>query len=402
MKLVCVDCGLVQEDGYKPVCDGCGGLTNPVYDLSSARLRRSDNPYIRFSDFLPVQDESLLPDIAGYTPVIHAVNLGRMFGLPKLYLKNETVLPTGTTKYRMASVALPYLYECGVTHFCTSSTGNTSTAYASRVPNTPDIRMTLFTASSFSHRVNYMDHPRIEHYILADASFAEAFEFAGAYARWNGYTGERGFFNPGRREGLKLAFFEATDQVPGCIDCYVQAVSSAMGVYGTYSGARELLAMGHISRLPRLLCMQQDSCAPMARAWSEESDRISDRHIVRNPSGIAEAILRGDPTRVYPYVRKIVTESGGCITAISEEEIRRMRQLLLDEEGVDACFSASTALAGLIKAAFAGVVSREETILVNLTGRDRIDVPVAGGWKYRRNNETWEREELQSIGGQFP
>lgn len=79
-----------------------------------------------------------------------------------------------------------------------------------------------------------------------------------------------------------------------------------------------------------------------------------------------------------------------------------MRQLLLDEEGVDACFSASTALAGLIKAAFAGVVSREETILVNLTGRDRIDVPVAGGWKYRRNNETWEREELQSIGGQFP
>ncbi len=36
-----------------------------------------------------------------------------------------------------------------------------------------------------------------------------------------------------RREGLKLAFLEAAEQVPGPIDWYVQAISSGMGVYGT-------------------------------------------------------------------------------------------------------------------------------------------------------------------------
>jgi threonine synthase len=401
VKLVCVACNKVQERGYKPVCDACGALTNPEYDLSRVRFRRSANPYVRFSGLLPVKDKSLLPDSAAYTPVVHARNLGRKIGLPGLFLKNETILPTGTTKFRMAAVALPYLYECGVKHFCTSSTGNTSTAYAARIPDTPDIRMTLFTASGFRHRVNYVENPRIRHYVLEDANFAEAFECAGVYARENGYTSERGFFNPGRREGLKLAFFEATEQVPGNIDCYVQGVSSAMGVYGTYSGARELYATGQISRIPRLLCVQQSSCAPMATAWSEGADHIDDRHIVRNPTGIAEAILRGDPTRVYPYVKAIVEKSGGQIVSVTEEQIRAARQELADEEGVDACFSASTALAGLIEANQKGLIPAEETILVNLTGRDRVSEPIADYFNCRTRNGVWEhdgRRLIQSAG----
>jgi threonine synthase len=93
---------------------------------------------------------------------------------------------------------------------------------------------------------------------------------------------------------------EATDQIPAPIDWYVQAVSSAMGVYGTYKGAKELLALGHISRLPRLLCVQQETCCPMVRAWQAGSETIRPQDIVHKPEGIAKAILRGDPSRAYP------------------------------------------------------------------------------------------------------
>lgn len=400
MELVCVTCGKLQGSGYKPVCEECGSLTNPVYNLDKTRLRESDNPFERFADLLPLRDRSLLPRDAGYTPVVKSRNLGARFGLQHLYLKNETVLPTKTTKYRMAAVALPYLYECGVGHFCTSSTGNTSTAYASLLPNTPDLKMTLFTASDFIHRVNYREHPRISHFILDGASFSEAFDTAGAYARMRGHTSERGFFNPGRREGLKLAFFEAVDQLPRSIDCYVQAVSSAMGVFGTFSGARELLAMGLIRRLPRLLCIQQSSCAPMARAWCDGADSIGEEYIVDNPRGIAEAILRGNPSRVYPYVKEVVRESRGEIAFVSDVDIRQARNLLLDEEGIDVCFSAATAMAGLIRLSRQGLVSKDETILVNLTGKDRNhDFTAEGTWFCKRDNK-WHSK--QSPGVTFP
>src|SRR5256886_15862678 len=126
---------------------------------------------------------------------------------------------------------------------------------------------------------------------MRDASFVDAATYAGSYARQHGLVSESGFFNPGRREGLKLAFLEAAEQVPRPIDWYVQAVSSAMGVYGVYKGAKELHALELGERPPRLLCVQQETCAPMVAAWEDGSDRIRPEHIVERPAGIAKPIL---------------------------------------------------------------------------------------------------------------
>jgi threonine synthase len=366
-------------------------MTDVEYDLGKVELHESPNPYVRFADLLPIRTlHDRLPADARYTPTIHAARLGARLGMPSLYLKNETVLPTCSTKDRMAAVSLAYLSECGVRAFCTSSSGNSSTSYAYAIRAHPDMRLYLFTAESFLRRVQYADHAQVVHVGLRDASFVEAFEFAGTYAQQHGLSSERGFFNLGRREGLKLTFLEASEQVDAPIDWYVQAVSSAMGVYGTYKGAKELHRLKRIDRLPKLLCAQQESCAPMARAFAEGSATIQPHHIVRRPSGIAEAILRGDPTRAYPHVRTIVIESGGGFVSVNEAEIREARRMVEELEGVSPCFSSSTAVAGLIKQVRGGAFPKREAVLVNLTGADRENAPHpghvvwmrrgAGGW----------------------
>lgn len=374
--LVCGSCGATQSSPYSPFCEYCNRMTEVAFKLDQVQLHDAanppaSNPYHRFFDLIPVNDRKLLPADATYTPCIHATRLGETLGMPHLYLKDETALPTGTTKYRMAAVSLPYLYESGVRHFCTSSTGNSSTAYARLMPNIPGLKMSLFTGSAFRHRVNYATNPQIHHYVLRNGTFVEAFDCAAAFAKEHGYTSERGFFNVGRREGLKLAFFEATDQIPQPIDWYVQAVSSAMGVYGTWKGAKELQAIGHIDRLPHLLCVQQETCAPLVNAWRDNAEAIGEHHIVRNPNGIAKAILRGDPSRVYPYMRAIVQESAGDFTAVSEAQIRAAREQVLELEGIDICFSAAAAVAGLIQSVQSGRVPREHCVMINLTGSDR-------------------------------
>jgi len=357
------------------------------YPLAAIRLEDSPDPYVRFAPLLPLS-QGRLP-AASYTPLVHASRLGRRLGLTSLYLKNETVLPTGTTKDRMGAVSVAYLHECGVRDFCASSTGNSSTAFAHAIRAFPDMRLYLFTAEQFVTRVQHAEHAQVRHFGLRDATFVEAAAFAGVYAARHGHASESGFFNPGRREGLKLAFLEASEQAPRPIDWYVQSVSSAMGVYGAYKGARELHGMGRLARLPRLLCVQQESCAPMARAFADGAEAIGPQHRVARPTGIAEAILRGDPTRAYPHIRRIVTESGGGFAVVSEVDIREARRLAEDLEGLSPCFSASAAVAGLIRAAEDGGVDRDALVVINLTGSDRNGPPPARIEWLDRTGDGW-------------
>jgi threonine synthase len=166
-----------------------------------------------------------------------------------------------------------------------------------------------------------------------------------------------------------------------------------MGVYGTYKGAKELRAIGEIDRVPKLLCAQQESCAPLVHAYNDGSAAIEEKHIVRRPHGIAEAILRGDPSRVYPYVKSIVTESGGDCVAVTEAEIREARTMTEELEGISPCFSASTAVAGLMKQVKRGRFPCKETVLVNLTGGDRPRTPAAESVRWlRREGDGWAEE----------
>ena len=378
----CIACGTQYPSGFHPFCGACGGMVDVEYDLEKVKLEDSPNPYIRFAGLLPLTELHDGMPAATYTPLVHATRLGGELGMTSLYLKNETVLPTKTTKDRMAAVSLPYLRERGVRAFCASSTGNSGTSFANGIQGYPDMYLFLFTAEEFVPRVQHADHGQVTHFGMRDASFVEAAAYAGMYARIHGLVSENGFFNPGRREGLKLAFLEASEQAPQPIDWYVQAVSSAMGVYGAYKGARELLRMNRLQRLPRLLCVQQETCAPMVHAFADGSETIRPEHLVARPYGIAEAILRGDPTRAYPHVRRTVVESGGGFVAVSEVEIREARRRVEETEGISPCFSASAALAGLIKSVRNQSFSRNSCVVVNLTGGDR---PAS----HQSSNITW-------------
>lgn len=114
----------------------------------------------------------------------------------------------------------------------------------------------------------------------------------------------------------------------------------------------------------------------MAHAYAEGEEAIRPRHVIQNPTGIAQAILRGDPTQSYPYVLSVCAATGGRVTAVDEHEIRRVRDLLEETEGTQVCFAGATALAGAIGLRELGVLPADAPTLVNLTGGDRPPAPV--------------------------
>ncbi len=367
----CVRCGKTFR-GYNSFCDQCGDMIDVEYDLTSTMLHDSANTLERFFDLLPLEHSgNMLPINLPRTPCVHAQELAQYLGLDHLYLKDDTVYPTGTTKDRMAAVALSFLRETGITEFSATSTGNSSTSFAYALSWWPEAVLYLFTAEEFLDRVQHAEHPQVVHFVLKDASFVEAGACALKFAEHHDLLAERGFFNPARREGLKLAFLEAAEQVPQTIDWYVQAVSSAMGVYGVYKGARELLALDRIGHLPHLLCVQQETCNPMVRAWRDGSLVIRPEDIIARPTGIASSILRGDPAKAYPYVAPLVAASNGSFVDVGESQIREARRMVEELAGISPCFSASTAMAGLVKLIRQEQFPLHDIVLVNLTGGDR-------------------------------
>jgi threonine synthase len=372
-KLVCRSCQKTVTSGFHPVCE-CGGMMDPKYSLKNARIRDdAENPLLRFFDLLPVRRQSSLCWLGdGNTPTVHARELGKRFGVPKLYLKNETTNPTRTTKDRMASVVLSFFKEAGVSEFACSSTGNSSTSFARGVTKVPGFKLHVFVGRDFLHRMNFDSSAQIKVYWVKDATFAEAHECARAYAQRNAeITGERGFFNPGRREGLKLAFIEGVLDMPEAPHWYFQAASSGMGVYGAWRGAQQLYEMGRLRRLPRLACVQQETCAPMVSSWRAGSSVTRPQDIVAKPVGIAEAILRGNPSNTYPHLYNIVRESGGTFESVSDHEIREAQKMLVDTTGIDCCEAAATTLAAIRKMAAAHELRSDDVVFANITGAIR-------------------------------
>ena len=73
----------------------------------------------------------------------------------------------------------------------------------------PQFQMHLYVGREFEDRVRFVENnARVSMHVLEDFTFSEAFKYAKQEARRRGVPFEAGFFNPARREGLKLAFLK--------------------------------------------------------------------------------------------------------------------------------------------------------------------------------------------------
>jgi threonine synthase len=374
IRYLCLLCGQEAADLRANRCASCGGAIDAIYDLDQAAVpqrRETPNTIKHFFSLLPLRDPSALGWLGeGNTPCFEVPELAGQLGIGRLFFKDESVNPTRSTKDRIASVGFSRFSEIGVSDLVMASTGNSSTAYARGAQLLPGFRLHVFIGRDFLDRLNYPDNPAVTTHVV-DGGFVAAGQMGQRFAKQEGYYWEGGFFNLARREGLKTAYLEAFDEMPAQPDYVFQAVSSGMGLLGGFKGAIEYREIGRLSRLPAFVGVQQASCAPMAHAFAEGAESISDRHIVHEPAGIAHAILRGDPSGSYPYIRELCLRSGGRIVAAGEPAIRRARALLARIAGLNVCLASATAFAGVVKAAREGVLSPDSVVLVNLTGADR-------------------------------
>src|SRR5690349_10086856 len=330
-------------------------------------MRRSrDRSVWRWFDFFPVEKRSSIVSLGeGDTPLIHARRLGEKIGIPNLYLKNDTLLPTGSLKDRSNSVGISVAREWGVKTAAVMSTGNAAAsvaAYAAAAGIESIVIVPKGTAPSKIVQARAYGAT----VIVIDGDFDN--EVAKLY---KSALNEFGWYdclssNPYRDEGKKSYAYEMADQLDGRVpDWVVHPTAGGTGIYAMWKGYKELLSLGWIDRAPRLVAAQSEAAAPIVAAF--QKGLVDIKPVIARET-VAESIQVGNPVSIGWRALAALRESGGTAVALSDGEILEGQALIGSLSGIFAEPAAATSVAAAKKLRDNGTIGADDVVVCNLTG----------------------------------
>src|SRR5918999_501828 len=333
-------------------------------DFQAMRQSR-DRTIWRWFDFFPVEDRSCIVSLGeGCTPLIHARRLGESAGLAKLYLKNDTVLPTGSLKDRSNSVGISKAKELGFTTATVMSTGNAAASVAAYCAAAGLKSIVMVPAGTAPSKI-IQARAYGASVVVIDGNFDD--EVAQLY---KAAVKEFGWYdclssNP-YREGKKSYAYELVDQFDEQVpDWLIHPTAGGTGIYAAWKGFKELLSLNLIDRAPKLVVAQSEAAAPIVAAFEKQLAEI-EPVIARET--VAESIQVGNPASLGWRALAAVRESRGSAVAVSDGETLAAQYLIGSQAGIFAEPPPATSPAAAIKLRKSGVIGKDEVVVCNLTG----------------------------------
>lgn len=365
------------------VCDQCLGPLEVTYDydgiratLTRALIESRPKNIWRYRELLPIDGEPLTGFNSGYTPLVRADRLAERLGVAELYIKDDSVNhPTLSYKDRVVSVAATKAVELGFTVLSCASTGNLANSVSSHAARLgldcyvfiPDnleagkvVGSAIFNPRIVAVRGNYDDVNRL------------CTQIADKY-RW-------GFANINLRtyyaEGAKTYGFEIAEQLGWRFpQNVVSPVAGGTLLPRIGRAFRELRDLGLVhGELPKIHAAQAAGCAPVVRALMEGLDHPDPV----KPNTIAKSIAIGNPADGFQVI-ETVKATGGSGAMVSDEAIVGAIQLLAETEGIFTEPAGGTTLACAIDLIERGVIPRDESVVVCVTGNGYKTAEVVQG-----------------------
>jgi len=212
--------------------------------------------------------------------------------------------------------------------------------------------------------------------ILVDGSYDQAFDLSIEASHEFGWYNRNTGFNPFTVEGKKTAAFEIWEQVllhlprKERLNVFV-SVGDGNILSGIYKGFSDLMTLGWLEQMPRIIGVQAEGSAAVANAYFAGVDYITPV----SSNTLADSVsvdLPRDGLRALRSVRA----SGGYMLTVTDPEILAAIPAL-GNSGIFVEPAASVAYAGLIKAVGIGQLEPSEPVLVLSTGSGLKDVRAA-------------------------
>lgn len=370
--LQCKECGKRFPAEPQHVCEFCFGPLEVEYhydvirkSISREGIEQGPKSLWRYRDLLPIEKNPTVGLHAGFTPLVHAKNLGQQLGLKQLYLKNDAINhPTLSFKDRVVAVALTRAKELGFDTVACASTGNLANSVSAHAAQANLNCFVFIPYDLESAKVlgNLIYRPNV---VAVEGNYDDVnrlcSEIAGEYP-W-------AFVNinirPYYSEGSKTLAYETAEQLGWQAPRQVVVpIASGSLLTKIDKGFKELGMLGLIPlETVRIHGAQAEGCSPVATAFREGRDFIKPV----KPKTIAKSLAIGNPADGY-YAMKVVRESKGTITGVSDQEIVDGILLLAQTEGIFAETAGGVTIAVLKRLAQTRAFLPDEPVVAYITG----------------------------------
>ena len=392
LHLKCLICGEeYAPDEIEYICPNHGneGIVDVRYDfdLIGRRLTREqleasrDYTIWRYKSLMPIQAGAPVPPLAvGWTPLYAAPRLAAGLGLKDVWVKDDGRQPTASFKDRASAVAVVKAQEKDSpgsgqrTIITTASTGNAAAALSGLCAsvNQPNVIFVPETAPPAKIAQLLVFGSTV---LLVKGTYDDAFELCLEAAAEYGWYNRNTAYNPYMTEGKKTASYEICEQLGWqAPEAIFVSVGDGCIIGGLHKGLKDLLSLGWIEHMPRLIGVQAAGSGYLVDAWENGEDVLTKPPI--DAQTVADSISAGLP-RDRIKAMAAVTESDGAYVRVSDEEILAAIPILARGSGVFGEPAGATAYAGLVKAVEKGLVAADDRIVVLNTGNGLKDVASA-------------------------
>ncbi|POG21749.1 threonine synthase [Aeromonas bestiarum] len=320
----------------------------------------------RYHELLPVRDPAHVVTLGeGLTPLLPLPTLGKQIGIPDLWMKDESIIPTGSFKARGAAVGISRARELGIAHFAMPTNGNAGAAWALYGARA-GLRSTIVmpqAAPAITRLETSLAGARL---YLVDGLISDAGrQVAQAVAEQSLFDAST-LKEPYRIEGKKTMGLEIAEQFGWTLpDVILYPTGGGVGLIGIYKALLELQELGWIKGdLPRLVAVQASGCAPIVQAWQQ-----GDRESRFWPDSQTLAFGINVPKALGDFlVLDALYRTEGCAIAVDERAITAEIRQLASQEGSFVCPEGAAAFAAARQLREAGWIREGERVVVLNTG----------------------------------
>jgi len=389
----CTLCGTrYAADELEYICPRHGdeGLLETVLDFTARppdrqSIAQGPQSLWRYQSLLPIEPASAAPfagsatpiGSVGWTPLYHPERLGASLGLENLFVKDDGRNPSASFKDRASAFVVAKALERGEQLVTTASSGNAGAALACMAAAT-GMKSVIFVPETAPQAKVAQLLIFGAAVMLVKGTYDDAFDLCLQASREFGWYCRNTGYNPFTLEGKKTVSFEIYEQLGWRVpDRVFVSVGDGNILSGVWKGFRDLLALGWIERMPRLMGVQAEGSAACYHAWQRA--RAMQQPVRIEPVAahtLADSISAGLPRDGVRAVRAVL-ETDGEYVSVSDDEILRSMKDIAVLSGIFAEPAAAAAFAGLQKMMRAHAIERDETVVVIVTGSGLKDVPAA-------------------------
>lgn len=289
----------------------------------------------RYRSYLPVSDATPVISLnEGSTPLIHALHLSEKTNA-EVYLKFEGLNPTGSFKDRGMTMAISKAIENGAQTIICASTGNTSAAAAAYAARAGIRCAVILPAGKIAAGKLVQAFIYGAKVIAIRGNFDDALRLVREFGDVKGVEIVNSI-NPYRIEGQKTASFEIVEELGDAPEIHILPVGNAGNITAYWKGYKEFHAAGHSTRMPKMVGFQAAGAAPIFYGHPVDPDTVATAIRIGNPAG-------------WDGANTAVSESGGCIDIVTDQEILHAQQWLASNEGIFVEPASAASVAGLLK-----------------------------------------------------